>query len=126
MAKKPNDRLKKTGKDTGKPQILKVSGIKIPDKEIQVMTGDEKPPKEVSGGQTCSCHSVCTCVPVTECSCHQVCTCDSVCSGNDCTCHPFEACSSHSCSPHSGCAGNCCVGNTSCSSCSSCAYWYPN
>ena len=126
MAQIPDDRLKKAGQDTTNPQIHKVAGIKIPDKEVQIMTGDEEKPEDISGGQTCSCHSVCTCVPVTSCTCHQVCTCDSVCSGNDCTCHPFEACSTHVCSPHSGCSTHCCVGH-GCSSCSSCGgYWYPN
>ena len=138
MPQGPNDRLKRNGTVVGAPKISRTVDIKIPDKEVHIMHPEEKPP---SGGGTCSCHPVCTCVPVTACtcdtvsvctcvpvrtcSCDLVCTCDSVCSTNRCACHPFVGCPAHICScvPVCSCDGHC-------STCSTCTtgghYWYPN
>lgn len=117
MSQGPNDRLQKNGKSNGNPKILQTADIKIPDKEVHLMHPDEQPPT----GGTCSCHSVCTCVPVSSCSCNLVCTCDSVCSTNTCTCHPFTGCPTHSCTCQPVCS---CVGY--CSTCTTGHYWYPN
>jgi hypothetical protein len=66
----PYDRLVKSDTtDIANPQIPKSVDIKIPDKEVHIMQHDEKPP---DGGGTCSCHSVCTCVPVNTCTCNMV------------------------------------------------------
>ena len=114
MQEKPNDRLKRKGKSTGDPKILNSADLKIPDKEVHLMLPDETAP---SGGGTCSCHSVCTCVPVTSCSCNVVCTCDSVCSTNTCACNPFTGCTAHAC--------NCQPVCSTCSTCSTGHYWFP-
>lgn len=121
MQNRPNDRLKKNGKSNGDPKILNSIDIKIPDKEVHIMQPEEQPP---AGGGTCSCHSVCTCVPVSECSCDSVCSCDAVCSTNTCTCNPYSGCPPHSCpcQPVCACVGDC----TTCTTCSTGTYWYPN
>lgn len=114
MKNRPNDRLDKrsTGKDN--PKILNTLDLKIPDKEVHLMHPDEKAP---TGSGTCSCNSVCTCVPVSGCNCNMVCTCDSVCATNLCACNPYSGCTPHTCScvPVCTCHGHCSTG-----------YWYPN
>ncbi|QTA82825.1 Uncharacterized protein dnl_52100 [Desulfonema limicola] len=112
---KPKDRIKRTGTSQQEPKILASAEIKIPDKEIQIMSPDEAAP----GEGTCSCHSVCSCVPVSSCSCHMVCTCDSVCSTNACSCNPVSGCDTYTCTcqPVCSCVGHsCCVG----------VYFYPS
>ncbi len=49
---------------------------------------------EPDGTSTCTCNSVCTCVPVNTCSCNTVCSCDAV----------------DSCGSNCSCVGDCCVG----------------
>ncbi len=122
----PFDRLVKSDTtDIANPQIPKSVDIKIPDKEVHIMQHDEKPP---DGGGTCSCHSVCTCVPVNTCSCNMVCTCDTVCATDLCACHPFSGCSIYDCScvPVCTCDSHC----TTCSCVGYCStgghYWYPS
>ncbi|MCX6227533.1 MAG: hypothetical protein NTV01_22820 [Bacteroidia bacterium] len=110
--KPPDDRLKPDGKKSAQSATVNKSvNLKIPDKELHIMNVDEKAP---DGSGTCSCNSVCTCVPVDSCSCNMVCTCDSVCSTNLCACNPFDDCN-HTCSCVATCS-TCCVG----------VYWYPN
>jgi hypothetical protein len=117
MADKPNDRLKPNGSSSisGTPRISRTVEIKIPDKEVHLKSPDE----EGAADGTCSCHSVCTCVPVAACNCHAVCVCDSVCSTNACSCHPFEdTVCQHICT----CQPVCSTCTTGCST----GYWYPN
>lgn len=114
MSNGPDDRIKKTNAEQSKPEIKKAVEIKVPGREVHIMQPDETNPGDKG---TCSCHSVCTCVPVTECSCHVVCTCDSVCATNTCTCHPHSGGGTCGCQPVCTCHGHsCCVG----------VYWYPN
>jgi len=114
--KPPDDRPKSDSTKTGqKPSVNKSVNLKIPDKEVYIMNTTEKPP---TGSGTCSCNSVCTCVPVQSCTCNMVCTCDSVCSTNLCSCNPFAGCTGHSCT----CVPVC----STCSTCSTGVYWYPN
>ena len=124
MANGPNDRIKKTKNTYGNPKILNSLDIKIPDKEMHLMHPDEEAP---AGGGTCSCHSVCSCVPVSECDCHMVCTCDAVCNSNDCTCNPFTGCQPHNCNcqPDCACTGTCSCTGTICT-CVPVTYYYPN
>lgn len=139
MIPRPNDRIKKSGTANGDPRILNSVDIKIPDKEIHLMKQDEQAP---TGGGTCSCHSVCSCVPVSGCNCNMVCTCDAVCNTNTCACHPFTGCPTHSCncqpvcSTCTTCSTTCTTCSTTCTTCSitcleTCTcipvvYYYPN
>ena len=132
MAKKikPNDRLNATGKSAGTdPQVNKSVTMKIPDKEPQIMQpGEKAPPWDGNkNGGSCSCNSVCTCVPVSSCNCNMVCTCDTVCSTNLCACNPYDGCSPHVCTcvPVTACTCDTectCVGTCGCIG----VYWYPN
>ncbi len=128
MLPRPDDRLKKLGAGKGTPKILGLVDIKIPDKEVHLMQPNETPP---TGGGTCSCHSVCNCVPVSSCSCNLVCACDAVCSTNTCTCNPFTGCSTHTCTCQPECT-TCSCQSTGCScqtticTCIPVTYHYPN
>jgi hypothetical protein len=110
----PDDRLKpdlNTSDQT--PVVNKSVNLKIPDKEMHIVNVEEK--AATGTYETCSCNSVCTCVPVASCTCNMVCTCDSVCSTNLCACNPFTGCPTHTCS----CAPVSTGGGGG-------GYWYPN
>jgi hypothetical protein len=78
----PDDRIRKVdgaaGRDDG---LVPLSGF-----VLAKVAGYQKPPlaedlSDPGGGTyggTCTCNSVCTCVPVQTCACHAVCTCDTV------------------------------------------------
>jgi hypothetical protein len=124
---RPNDRIIAMGKEMGTdPQINKSVTLKIPDKEVYIMQPGEKPPPGGGGstGGTCSCNSVCTCVPVSSCNCNMVCTCDTVCSTNLCACNPYSQCATNVCT----CVPVCSC-DSHCSTCSTCTtgghYWHP-
>jgi hypothetical protein len=108
MSSKPNDRLMKNGKAGDEPMIVASASIRIPDKEVHIKRADEGPPPT----GTCSCHPVCTCVPVSSCSCDMVCTCDTVCTCQNhtiCTCDTVCTCQNHTictCQSHTICTCN--------------------
>ncbi len=99
----PNDRLRETGEAAAAGDSSALAGSALGGFVLLKLDSYQKPPlaEDLSApsgdafGGSCTCNSVCTCVPVQTCACDAVCTCDAV--------QGCSVCASYSC--HGGGGG---------------------